>query len=84
MTAAIIDRLQSAWPTPVELRPSVCSSDPLDADVAFVAALHGLVDEGLVMIEAILSDAASAPRAQGAVLTRKGATALNDIARANA
>jgi hypothetical protein len=50
-------------------------------DTAFLDAIHGLVDEGLVMIEALLVGAAAEPVAKGAVLTRRGATVLYHVTR---
>lgn len=81
LTIAMIEALQRAWPTPLDIVPSALDSGDEPADTAFLDAIHGLVDEGLVMIEALLVGTAAEPLAKGAVLTRRGATVLYNVTR---
>lgn len=78
---AIIDALHRAWPAPVDLRPSTFDPALTGADRLFVEAIHNLVSEGLVSIEALLVGTAPDPVARAAVLTRKGAIVLYHVTR---
>jgi hypothetical protein len=78
LTIAIIELMQRSWPMPIDLHSSAVNETD---DTAFVQAIHGLVDDGLMMIEALLPDLYGDPIAQGAVLTRKGATVLYHVTR---
>lgn len=78
---AIIGALHRAWPVPVTLAPATLDPPFTDVDRLFVEAVHNLVNEGLVSIEALLVGAPHEPVARGAVLTRKGAIVLYHVTR---
>lgn len=78
LTIAIIELLQRSWPMPIDIHRSALNETD---DDAFLQAVHGLVDDGLMMVEALLPDLYGDPVAQGAVLTRKGATVLYHVTR---
>lgn len=81
LTLAMIEALQTAWPGAIDLSPTTLDPPFEDVDEAFLDALHGLVDEGLVMVEALLVGAPGDPVAHQAALTRKGATVLHQVMR---
>jgi hypothetical protein len=78
---AIIGALHRAWPQPVDLSPGTLDPAFADVDRLFVEAIHNLVSEGLVSIEALLVGASPDPVARAAVLTRKGAIVLYHVTR---
>ncbi len=78
---AIIGVLHRAWPLPVTLSPSALDPPFADVDRLFVEAIHNLVSEGLVEVEALLVGALPEPVARGALLTRKGAIVLYHVTR---
>lgn len=78
---ALIEALQQAWPEPIDLAPSTIQPPFADADRLFVEAVHGLLEDGLATVEALLVGAGPEPVAQAALLTRKGATVLYHVTR---
>lgn len=79
---AIIDVLRRSWPEPVDLAPSLTGLDEIPSlHVAFVEAVHLLIDDGMVMADALLVGAGPEPIALAAVLTRRGAAVLYGVTR---
>lgn len=78
---AIIGALHRAWPQPLDLAPTGLDPPFAGEDRLFVEAIHNLVSEGLVALDALLVGAGPEPVARQAVLTRKGAIVLYHVTR---
>lgn len=67
---AIVEQLRREWPYAASLTPHTIAGRV--ADAVFVEAAAGLMEEGLIMYEALLVGAGPSPRLVDAVLTRRG------------
>lgn len=62
--------LNSSWPMPLTVKPSALKNQP--GHRAFVTAIVGLQDDGLIMTEAMLIGADAEPKILNALITRRG------------
>ncbi|OAN67275.1 hypothetical protein A7X12_00445 [Sphingomonas sp. TDK1] len=82
---AIADALQRSWPGSATLSPTALGLEAsLDRHHAFIAAIQGLCDRGLLAYEALLIGIGG-PEVRDAALTARGRALLqNDMLRAAA